>query len=55
MIVGYLEMLAQRIGLTIDNTYEALLWTFAHAQAQANACDLSSYARAVFHVVCSVS
>ena len=53
-MIAFLEGLAQRIGPTIDNTTEALLFVFGRAQAQAHACELSAFAQQVFHVVCSL-
>lgn len=52
-MVAFLEALAQRIGPTVDNTYEALLVMFGHAQAGIHACELSQYAQWVFKVFCN--
>lgn len=49
-MVAMLEAVAQRIGPTVDSTYEALLLFFYRAMAERYACELSEFAAAVFRV-----
>jgi hypothetical protein len=53
-MVAMIERAARYIGLTIDNALEFMVFLAVRTEAAANACDLSAYAREVFHVVCSM-
>jgi hypothetical protein len=52
IFVQAIESAAEYIGLTIDNSIEALLYVALSGRAQQYACDLSEYAMQVFNVVC---
>lgn len=54
-MVAILEAAAARIGLTIDNTMEALIYIVTRGRAVQYACELSEYARDVFNVVCTIT
>jgi hypothetical protein len=53
-VIAAIEAAARKIGPTVDDKGEALLFIVFRGRAEQYACDLSAYAQQVFQVVCDL-